>query len=71
MNDLENVKNKVKNKDVVYVVADTVIVFWSMVYIKTKYRQIICYETIEGIDEFTKNRERISDPGNKRENFMK
>jgi hypothetical protein len=73
-NDPENVKNKVKNEDIAYVVVDAVIVFWSMAPIKTEYRQNCMFDVMKLWNEWQnlmKNKGRTTDPGNKRANFMK
>jgi hypothetical protein len=73
-NDPENVKNKVKNEDIAYVIVDAVIVFWSMARIKTKYRQNCMFDVMKLWNEWQnlmKNKGRTTDLGNKRANFMK
>lgn len=72
-NDPENIRNNVKNEDIAYDVVDSVIVFWNMARIKTKYRHHCMSDVMKLWNEWQslrKNKGRQSDPGNRRANFV-
>lgn len=72
-NDPENIRNKVKNEDIAYEVVDSVVVFWNMARIKTKYRHNCMNDVMKLWNEWQglmKNKGRQSDPGFRRANFV-
>lgn len=72
-NDSENIGKKVKNEEIAYEVVDSVVVFWNMARIKTKYRHHCMSDLMKLWHEWqglVKNKGRPSDPGNRRANFV-
>ena len=71
--DPENIKNKISNDEIAYAAVDSVITFWNMARIKTKYRHN-CMQDVMNLwgqwDAVAKNKVRPTDPGEKRANFM-
>ena len=70
--DMENIKNKVSNDEISYIVADTVTVFWQMARIKTKTRQNCMIDVLSlwrEWDSLMKNKGRPTDPGGKRAKY--
>lgn len=68
----ENVKKGLSNEEIAYSVADSVEVFWQMARIKTKYRQNCMLDVMALYQEWvglSKHRDRLSDPGEKRQKY--
>ena len=73
LRDEENVRNHVTNQEIGYIVIDSVVTFWNMARIKTKTRQNSVLDLMCLWNEWNrllKNKNRESDAGGKRVNFL-
>ena len=72
-NDSENTKQKVKNEEIAYNVVDSVVFFWNMARIKTKYRHHCMSDVMKLWNKWQgmlRNKWRQSDPRNRRANIV-